>query len=131
MLGPDADGNLVASLVRLVHDEAGVLFTVPAPDGFSVHPALDRGLHVFDEETGTLRNYDKNAELTGELETGAQFAVVNTMDPSSGVLAVASDPGGGVVGGVVVIDPTGRKVNNLPGNDAVANLGFRARANSS
>ncbi len=41
VLGPDADGNLVASLVRLVHDEAGVLFTVPAPDGFSVHPALD------------------------------------------------------------------------------------------
>jgi WD40 repeat protein len=118
VLGPDADGNVVASLVSLVHDEAGVLFTVPAPDGFSVHPALDGGLHVFDED-GTLRTYNASGEPIGELATGAQNPFVNTMDPSSGVLAVAADPGG-----VVVIDPASSEVEHLPGNDSVANLGF-------
>ncbi len=118
VLGIDADGNLVASLVNLVHDEAGVLFTVPAPDGYGVHPALDGGLHVFDQD-GTLRTYDASGEQIGQLATGAQNAFINTMDPSSGALAVAADPGG-----VVVIDATTGAVENLPGNDSVANLGF-------
>jgi WD40 repeat protein len=118
VLSADADGNPEASLVSLVHDEAGDLFTIPAPNGYSVHPALNGGLHVFDED-GTLRTYDSSGELIGELTTGAQNPLVNTMDPSTGVLAVSSDPAG-----VVVIDPTRSEVQQLPGDDRVANLGF-------
>jgi WD40 repeat protein len=73
---------------------------------------------VFDED-GTLRTYNASGEPIGELATGAQNPFVNTMDPSSGVLAVAADPGG-----VVVIDPASSEVEHLPGNDSVANLGF-------
>jgi DNA-binding SARP family transcriptional activator/WD40 repeat protein len=117
-LGPGADGQLVATLTSLEHGSAGILFGVPAPDGFSVHPALDGGLHVFDEN-GRLHTYDENGDLTGELETGAQNALINTMDPSTGVLAVAAHPGG-----VVVIDPISGEMAQLPGNDWVSNLGF-------
>ncbi len=102
VLSPGADGNPEANLVSLVHDDAGVLFTVPAPNGYSVHPALDGGLHVFDED-GSLRTYDSSGELIGEFTTGAENPLINTMDPSSGVLAVASE-----LGGVVVIDPEQR-----------------------
>jgi serine/threonine protein kinase/WD40 repeat protein/DNA-binding winged helix-turn-helix (wHTH) protein len=118
VIGPDADGNVVARLVSLEHEAAGVLFTVAAPDAVSVHPSLDGGLHVFDTD-GTLHTYNANGEPIGEIETGARDALVNTMDPSTGLLAVASAPGA-----VVVIDPASGKVEPLPGNDSVANLGF-------
>jgi WD40 repeat protein len=73
---------------------------------------------VFDTD-GTLHTYNANGEPIGEIETGARDALVNTMDPSTGLLAVASAPGA-----VVVIDPASGKVEPLPGNDSVANLGF-------
>ena len=115
----DADENRVASLVSLEHDESRVIFTVPAPDGSSVHPALGGGLHVFDRD-GTLHTYAADGELAGEVDTGAQETFINTMDPTTGVLAVD----GGAVGAVVVIDPANGDVDQLPGNDSVANLGF-------
>ena len=115
----DADENRVASLVSLEHDESRVIFTVPAPDGSSVHPALGGGLHVFDRD-GTLHTYAADGELAGEVDTGAQETFINTMDPTTGVLAVD----GGAVGAVVFIDPANGDVDQLPGNDSVANLGF-------
>ena len=112
------DGTLIATLSSLEHDSADNLFSVAAPNGFSVHPALNGGLHVFDED-GTVHSYDDNGEPTGELKTGAEFATINTMEPTTGVLAIASDSGG-----VVVIDPTTGQVEQLPDRAGVANLGF-------
>ena len=119
VLHRDADGRQVASLVDLEHDAAGIVFTVPAPDGSSVHPALGGGLHVYDRD-GALHSYDADGEPTGVIDTGARETFINTMDPTTGVLAVD----GGPSGGVVVVDPASGDVQQVPGNDAVANLGF-------
>jgi DNA-binding SARP family transcriptional activator/tRNA A-37 threonylcarbamoyl transferase component Bud32/WD40 repeat protein len=118
VLHSDGAGGAVTSLVNLEHGSAAILFTVPTPDGHSVHPALDGGLHVFDG-VGTMHSYDANGDLVGQVETGAEWAMINTMDPTTGEVALGPNPGE-----VVVADPVTGEVQRLPGNDAVANLGF-------
>ena len=71
------------------------------------------------DEDGILHSYDENGDPTGELATGAELAIINTMDPTTGVLAGASQ-----IGGVVVINPATGEVEQLPKRARVANLGF-------
>ena len=118
-VGPDAEGNRTGFLVSLEPGSAGILFSVDAPDGYTAHPSLDGGIHVFDED-GTMHSYDENGEPTGRVETGAAFAQINTMDATTGVLALAS----GANDEVVVVDPSTGTVERLPERNAVANLGF-------
>ena len=117
-LGVDAEDNRVASVSSVQPETAGVLLTVAALEGQTVHPGFNGGLHVFDAD-GTLRTFDADGEPISEIATGAAFSTTNAMDPTTGALAVNS-----FSGGIFVIDPTIGDVQRLPGNDFVANLGF-------
>lgn len=112
------EGERVAHLVDLTAGAARVLFSVPAPSGFSVHPSIGGGMHVFDTD-GTLRTYDRDGTLVGQMATGADSALVNTMDATSGLLAVL--PGDG---GVTLIDTASGTVEHILDDDPVANIGL-------
>ncbi len=118
-VGADAEGNRTGFLASLDPGSAGILFSLEAPDGYTAHPSLDGGIHVFDED-GTMHSYDENGQPTGRIETGAAVALVNTMDATTGVLALASNANSEVV----VVDPSTGTVARLPEQNAVANLGF-------
>lgn len=72
------------------------------------------------DRKGTMHSYDENGEPTGRVETGAAFAGINTMDATTGAIALAS----GVSDEAVVVDPSTGSVERLPERNAVANLGF-------
>ncbi len=118
-VGPDAEGNRTGFLASLEPGAAGILFSVDAPDGYSAHPSLDGGIHVLDED-GTMHSYDRNGEPTGRVDTGAPVPFINTMDPTTGVVALAS----AINDTIVVVDPSTGSVQQLPERNAVANLGF-------
>ena len=117
-IGVNAAGNRVASVSSVQPEKAGILLTVAAPDGQTVLPAANGGLHVFDAD-GTLHTFDADGEPISEIETGAEFSTTSAMDPMTGALAINSFPGG-----IFLIDPTAGDVEQLPGTYFVAELGF-------
>lgn len=115
----DESGALTAHLVDLgpAAEDAEVIVSVDAPDVSSVHPSIDGGLHVIDE-FGMVRTFDADGVLVSELDTPATSNFINTMDPTTGVLALET-----AFGGVVVVDTDSGDVTEIPGN-LVVNLGF-------
>ena len=88
------------------------------PDGASVHPGFDGGLHVFDS-VGRMFTYDSVGNLVSEIDTGRSNPFLNTMDSTTGLLAIASE-----LSGVTLIQPETLDVVEVPGDDGVANLGL-------
>jgi hypothetical protein len=112
------DGTVVAQLINLDSEDAGLLFMVDAPESSTVVPSLAGGLHVM-SDSGTLTTYDSGGDPLGSIETGAEYVDIITLDPTTGHLAVAD-----IGGGVVIVDTSAGIVDQLPAVDYAANLGF-------
>ncbi|MEM9039875.1 MAG: BTAD domain-containing putative transcriptional regulator [Actinomycetota bacterium] len=83
----------------------------------TAHPTVDGGAHVATAD-GRLLTFDADGALATTVETGLGSATVITMDPSSGWVALARD------GDVVIVDPATSRVDDVPVNGRVANLGW-------
>ena len=111
------DGTRVVDLVSVERGATGVVFRVPAPDGVDAHPSIDGGVHVI-EVDGTLKTYDSAGVLTSETETGMEDMDFVTVDPTSGKVALISEPE------LVIVDPSTGTAREPVEIGSISNVGF-------
>ncbi len=114
----DDNGNRRAALIDLGSSVVEVLFEVFVEDAFEAHPTPDGGMVVIDDE-GLLSEFDAGGALISELATQAIGTGFITVDPPSGMVAVADREGA-----VTIIDLEAGEVETLPVVEPIANLGF-------
>ncbi len=118
-VGRNGAGEPVAHLIGIAPGAAGIRLSVPAPDGYTAHPAPDGGIHVVDT-AGILRSFDSGGELMAEIDTGIERSILITMDETTGLIATAQFVGDRVA----LIDVTLGSVTTVPFNPQVANIGL-------
>lgn len=108
-----------ARLLRVHPGGVAELLAVPLENSVAVHPSPEGGIHVM-EHLGELRTYDEAGELVSAIDTGAVATPVITVDPTNGVVAIASI---GNRSGVVLADPETGAVERLE-PEAISTVGF-------
>ena len=115
--------SVVVGVLNAAEGELGIVFSVDADEVSAVHPTRDGGVHVFDLD-GRLHTYDSEGNLIDELETGVEVVGIITMDPTSGILAVAAAASDIDLPRIAIVDPDLGLVYQLPGVASIVNLGF-------
>ena len=113
----------VVDLLNVAEGELGVIFSIDADLVSTVHPTRDGGVHVIDLD-GRLHTYDSEGNLIGELETGIEQVGIITMDPTTGILAIAAPVQSIDLPSLAIVDPDRGLVDQLPGSASIVNLGF-------
>ena len=114
----DGSGAGHAGLFDLGASSVEVLFEVAFEDVAEAHPSPSGGLFVISFE-GLLSEFDSDGALVGQLETNALGTGFITVDPTSGLIAVANERGA-----ISIIDPETGDTEALPALETIANLGF-------
>lgn len=118
-IGRNEADQPVAHLVGIAPGATGITLTVPAPNGLSVHPAPDGGIHVIDVQ-GAIRSFDADGQLVSEVETGIGLSILMTLDEATGLLATAQFVGDRVA----LVDFATGSVTTVPVSGQVANIGL-------